>query len=181
MFLLIGAAVPFAAQRFDGLPVWVSWVLSATLVATGVATFVALATKRLLAAALLPAAGVAVGFVFVVTAVFPMADTFKSGREFAEVIREATAESRAAGNPVLAFGIGNLPDSYSFYSNGVYFVKTNDVADLAAHLDQRARVLAVVRSANLKELADQLGRRLEIVATTGDTPRDVALIANRPE
>ena len=109
-----------------------------------------------------------------------MSDSFKSGRAFALEIREATAASRAAGHPVIAFDVGNLTDQYAFFSEGVYFVRTDSSKDLASHLDSDARVLAVVNAQRLDELPDDLERRLEVLATTRASRREVALIANRP-
>ena len=162
------------------LPAWVFWVLGVLLLATGVATLVALVRKQLLHAALAPAIGLAAAYIFISVSVFPMSDSFKSGRAFALEIREATAESRAEGHAVLAFDIGNLTDQYAFYSDGVYFIKSADEADLAAHLDQGARVLAVANADRLNELPDDLEQRLEVLATTRGSRRNVALIANHP-
>ena len=169
-----------AAQRVELLPAWVFWVLGALLLATGVATLAALVRKRLLHAALAPAIGLAAAYIFISMSVFPMTDAFKSGRAFALEIKEATAESRAEGHTVIAFDIGNLTDQYAFFSDGVYFIKTDNEADLARHLDQGARVLAVANADRLDELPDDLEARLEVLATTRGSRRNVALIANRP-
>lgn len=180
LFGLLGAAAPIAAQRVELVPAWVFWVLGVLLLATGAATLVALVKKQLLHAALAPAIGLAAAYVFISMTVFPMSDAFKSGRAFALDIRESTTESRAAGHAVLAFDIGNLTDQYAFYSDGVYFIKTNSEADLARHLDQSARVLAVVNADRLDDLPDELEQRLEVLATTRGSRRNVALIANHP-
>ncbi len=180
LFCLLGAAAPFAAPRVEWLPAWVFWVLGGLLLATGAATLIALVKKQLLGAALAPAIGVAAAYVLISVTVFPMSDSFKSGRAFALEIREATAASRAAGHPVVAFDIGNLTDQYAFFSEGVYFVKTDSSKDLASHLDSDTRVLAVVNAQRIGELPDDLERRLEVLATTRASRRDVALIANRP-
>jgi hypothetical protein len=150
------------------------------LLATGAATLVALVRKQPLHAAVAPAIGLAAAYVFISLTVFPMSDAFKSGRAFALDIRESTTESRAEGHAVLAFDIGNLTDQYAFYSDGVYFIKTDSEADLARHLDQSARVLAVVNADRLDELPDDLEQRLEVLATTRGSRRNVALIANYP-
>ena len=181
LFCLLGAAAPFAAQRVELLPAWVFWVLGALLLATGAATLAALVKKQLLHAALAPAIGLAAAYVFISVSVFPMSDAFKSGRAFALEIRDATAVSRADGHAVIAFDVGTLTDQYAFYSDGVYFIKTNNEADLAAHLDQDSRVLAVTNADRLDELPDDLEQRLEVLATTRGSRRNVALIANHPE
>jgi len=178
LLLLLGAAVPFATDRVDGIPALTFWVLSLLLVITGASTVIAIAGKRLLRAALLPAVGLSVLYVVIAVAVFPAANSIKSGREFAVEIGQATATSRAEGHPVLAYDIGNLTDPYALYSNGVYFVKTDDVEELKAHLDQEARVLAVVNPNVLEELPDDLRHRLEVIARTPVSRRDAILIAN---
>jgi 4-amino-4-deoxy-L-arabinose transferase-like glycosyltransferase len=180
LLLAFGIAAPVAAGRVEGLPAWVFWILGPVLVLTGAVTLTAVARRRLLPAALTPAAGIAVVYLFIAALVFPMADAFKSGRDFALTIRDATAASRAASQPVLAFDIGNLTDQYAFYSDGVYFVRTGDADALASHLAQPARVLAVVNAARLDELPGPLRERFEVLATTRGSRRDVALIANRP-
>jgi hypothetical protein len=119
-------------------------------------------------------------FLFVAIAVFPMADAFKSGRDFAGVIEEETAASRAAGHEVLALDLGNLPIHYAFYTNGIYTVETKEIADLARHLDQDAQVFAVANAKRLGELPDEIRARMAIIATTRASRRDVALIINRP-
>jgi len=180
LLILLGAAVPFAAQRIDEVPSWVIFVLAGILLATGLFTLWAVVKKNLFAAAVLPAAGFAAVYLFVASVVLPMADAFKSSRNFAEIIVVETADSRAAGHEVLAFDLGNLPIHYAFYTDGIYTVETNKAADLARHLDQEARVWAVANAKRLGELPAGIRDTVEIVATTHASRRDVALIANRP-
>jgi 4-amino-4-deoxy-L-arabinose transferase-like glycosyltransferase len=180
LFCLLGAAAPFAAERVDEFPAWVLWVLASTLLVIGVATFIAVASRRLLGAALTPAVGLAVLYLVIASVVFPMANDFKSGREFAGVLREAVDRWQPAGQRVLACDIGNLTDQYAFYSDGVYFIRTNEVTDLAAYLHQQQRVLAVINQALIEELPQRQQQRLEVLATTHGSRRDIALIANRP-
>jgi 4-amino-4-deoxy-L-arabinose transferase-like glycosyltransferase len=180
LLILLGAAAPFAAQRVDEIPAWVIYVLAGVLLATGLTTLWAVVKKNLFAATVLPAAGFAAAYLLVASVVLPMADAFKSSRAFAEVIAEQTAESRAAGHGILAFDLGNLPIHYAFYTNGIYTVETNDSSDLARHLDQDARVWAVANAKRLDELPAGIREKVEIVATTHASRRDVALIANHP-
>jgi hypothetical protein len=79
----------------------------------------------------------------------------------------------------MAFDLGNLPVHYAFYTNGIYTIETKDSADLARHLDQDAQVWAVANAKRLDELPTAIRDRLEIVATTRASRRDVALITNR--
>ena len=180
LLILLGSAVPFAAQRVDEVPSWTIFVLAGILLATGLSTLWAVVKKNLFAAAVLPAAGFAAAYLFVAAVVLPMADAFKSSRNFAEIIVVETADSRAAGHEVLAFDLGNLPIHYAFYTDGIYTIETNKAADLARHLDQEARVWAVANAKRLDELPAGIRDTVEIVATTHASRRDVALIANHP-
>jgi 4-amino-4-deoxy-L-arabinose transferase-like glycosyltransferase len=178
--ILLGAVAPFAAQRVDEVPSWVIIVVAGILLATGLSTLWAVIKKNIFAATVLPAVGFAAAYLFVAAVVLPMADAFKSSRNFSEVIAQETAESRSAGHEVLAFDLGNLPIHYAFYTNGIYTVETKRSEDLARHLDQEGRVWAVVNAKRLDELPAEIRERLQIVATTHASRRDVALIANHP-
>jgi len=180
LLILLGAAAPFAAQRVDEVPAWVIYALASVLLATGLTTLWAVVKRNLFAATVLPAAGFAAAYLLVAAVVLPMADAFKSSRAFAEVIAEETTESRAAGHEVLAFDLGNLPIHYAFYTNGIYTIETNDSSDLARHLDQDARVWAVANAKRLDELPPGIREKVEIVATTHASRRNVALITNHP-
>jgi 4-amino-4-deoxy-L-arabinose transferase-like glycosyltransferase len=179
LLILLGAAAPFAAQRVDEVPPWVIFSLAGLLLATGLATLWSTIKRNLLAAATVPGMGFATAFLFVAIAVFPLADAFKSSREFAGVIAEKTAASRAAGHEVLAFDLGNLPIHYAFYTNGIYTVETKEIEDLIRHLEQDEAVLAVANAKRLDELPGEIRNRLTIVATTHASRRDVALVTNR--
>ncbi len=178
LLTLLGVAAPFAARRVDEFPSWVIYALAGLLLATGLTTLWVAFKRNLFAAAVLPAAGFAATLLFVASVVLPMADSFKSSRDFAEVIAIETAESRAAGHRVVAFDLGNLPIHYAFYTNGIYTIETSRPEDLARHLEQEARVLAVANARRLDELPAELRERMEIIATTRASRRDVALVAN---
>jgi 4-amino-4-deoxy-L-arabinose transferase-like glycosyltransferase len=180
LLTLLGAAAPFAAQRVDEVPTWIIFALAGLLLATGLSTLFAIIKKNTFAAATLPGAGFAALFLFVAVFVYPMADAFKSSREFAGVIAVETADSRTAGHEVLAFDLGNLPIHYAFYTNGIYTVETKEIADLVRHLDRDQPVFAVANAERLDELPPEIRERIEIVATTHASRRDVALISNRP-
>ena len=180
LLTLLGALAPFAAQRVDEVPSWVIFALAGLLLATGLATLWAVIKKIDFAAAVLPGAGFAVVFLVVAMIVYPMANAFKSSREFAIVIAEETAPSQAAGHEVLAFDLGNLPIHYAFYTNGLYTVETGAIKDLVRHLDRDQHVFAVVNAKRLDELPPEVRERMTIIATTHASRRDVALITNQP-
>jgi 4-amino-4-deoxy-L-arabinose transferase-like glycosyltransferase len=179
LLTLLGAAAPFAAGRVDKIPSWVIYVLAGLLLAIGLATLWAVVKKHDLAAAIVPGTGFAAAFLLVAIVVFPMANEFKSGRGFAGVIAEKTAISRSEGHEILAFDLGNLPVHYAFYTNGIYTVETKEIADLIRHLDREELVFAVADAKRLDELPPEIRDRVEIVATTHASRRDVVLIANR--
>jgi 4-amino-4-deoxy-L-arabinose transferase-like glycosyltransferase len=179
LLMLLGAAAPFAASRVDEVPSWVVFSLAGLLLATGLATLWSVIKKNDFAAAVVPGVGFAAAFLFVAIAVYPMANVFKSSREFAGVIAEKTAASRSAGHEVLAFDLGNLPIHYAFYTNGIYTIETKDIAHLERHLDQDEQVWAVANQKRMNELSPEIRERIEIFATTRASRRDVALISNR--
>jgi 4-amino-4-deoxy-L-arabinose transferase-like glycosyltransferase len=180
LLLALGVAAPLASQRVEEFPPWVVWVLGPLLILTGAVTLAAVVRRRLLQAALTPAVGLATVYLVIASVIFPMADDFKSGRDFAVLIRQAVDRWQPEGQRVLACDIGNLTDSYAFYSDGVYFIRTNEISDLADYLSREERVLAVVNQALVEELPPQLQQRLEVLAATSGSRRDVALIANVP-
>jgi 4-amino-4-deoxy-L-arabinose transferase-like glycosyltransferase len=178
LLTLLGAAAPFAAQRVDEVPSWVIFTLAGLILATGLATLWAVIKKIDFAAAVFPGVGFAAVFLFVADVVYPIANAFKSSREFATVIAEETAPSLVAGHEVLSFDLGNLPIHYAFYTNGLYTVETGAIKALERHLDRDDHVFALVNAKRLDELPTEIQERLEIIATTHASRRDVALISN---
>ena len=178
LLILLGGAAPFAAQRVDEVPAWIIFVLAGLLLAIGLSTLWAVIKKNDLAAVVVPGVGFATVFLFVAILVYPIANTFKSGRDFAAVIAEETAVSWADGHDIVAFDLGNLPIHYAFYTDGIYTVETKDIADLVQHLDRDEQVFAVTNAKRLDELPAAIRERIEIVATTHASRRDVALIVN---
>ncbi len=180
LLILLGVAAPFAAQRVDEFPTWIIHVLACLFLATGFSTLWAIIKEKDFAATVLPGVGFATAFLFVAMLVYPMANTFKSSREFAGVIAVETAGSVADGRDVLAFDLGNLPIHYALYTNGLYTVETREISDLARHLERDEHVFALANAKRLDELPTALRERIEIIATTHASRRDVALISNRP-
>jgi 4-amino-4-deoxy-L-arabinose transferase-like glycosyltransferase len=180
LLTLLGAAAPFAAERVDAVPAWTVFALAGLLLATGLSTLWAVTKSNLYTASVVPAVGFALIYLFAAAVVFPAANAVKSSREFAEVIVAETAASRAAGHQIVAFDVGNLPVAYALFGNGLYTIETNDSATLARHLRQEGRVFAVANAARLEELPPGLRDRLEVIATTNASRREVALIVNRP-
>jgi 4-amino-4-deoxy-L-arabinose transferase-like glycosyltransferase len=180
LLILLGVVAPFAAQRVDEVPSWVIFSMAGLLLATALATLWAAIKRNLLATAIVPGVGFAIAFLFVAAVVFPMADAFKSGRDFAAIIEEETAASRAAGHEVLALDLGNLPIHYAFYSNGIYAVETKEIDDLARHFDRDQQVFAIANAKRLGELPTEIRDRMEVISITHASRREVVLISNRP-
>ena len=180
LLALVGLAVPLvAADRVEHLPAALAWLFGALLLAAGVATLWLVRRRSILGAALAPAAGVAVAYLLVATAVYPLFEERKSSRPFALRIAEVTADSRAAGLPVVAYDLGNLPEPFAFYSDGVYTVETNDPEKLRRHLERPEQVFAVVNGDRLEPLSEALRARLRVIDETRLSRRRVLLVTNR--
>jgi len=175
---LAGVAVPIIARGREEAPYWMALCLAAVLLAAGVVTLWACRGRRPLRAALAPAAGFAIGYLFLVTVAYPALEPRKSARPFAEEAAAASAASRAAGHQVLAYDLSNLPEAFAFYGNGFYTVETQDPAVLAAHLSQSDTVWALVNRPGLDTLSPALRDRLVIVDETYLASRDVLLVKN---
>jgi 4-amino-4-deoxy-L-arabinose transferase-like glycosyltransferase len=179
LLTLVGAALPVAARGREEAPYWMALALAALLRGTGLATLWASRRSRPLAAALTPAAGLAAGYLFAVTCLYPALEPVKSARPFAERMAEATAGSRALGHRVVALDLSNLPEAFAFYSDGVYTVETQDPARLAEHLSQADEVWAVTSRTGFEDLPADTRERAEIVDETQLGRRDVLLVRNR--
>jgi hypothetical protein len=76
--------------------------------------------------------------------------------------------------------VGTLTFSFNFYSDGVYFEETDDLDELARHLDRPSRVFAVIRGDLLDDLPPGLRERIDVLDEMHGGRRDAALISNRP-
>lgn len=179
LLVLIAAALPFAARRVEEVSAAAAWTVAGLFAATGAVTLVYAARRRALAAAVTPAGGLALAYLFVVTAVYPAFEPRKSARPLAERLVEVTAESRAQDVPVLAYAIGNVPEALAFYSNGLYTVEVEDPAVLARHLERPEPAWAVVDGDRLDALSAELRRRLVVVERTRLARRPILLVTNR--
>jgi 4-amino-4-deoxy-L-arabinose transferase-like glycosyltransferase len=178
LLVLIGLAAPFAAKQAEQLLPWMLWAFAGVLLAAGAATIWFAVKRRILPAALAPAAGLAVAYLLVAAVVYPRFEGRKSARPFALRIAEVTADSRAAGLPVLAYDLGNLPEPFAFYSDGMYTVETDDPEVLRRHLELSEEVFAVVNGASLEPLPEALRERLGVIDSTRLARRSVLLVTN---
>ena len=178
LLVLIGILVPLAADRAAELEAWMPWVFAGLFLTAGAATLWFALKRRTLLAALTPAAGLALAYLLVATAVYPLFESRKSARKFALRVKEVTADSRAAGVPVVAYDLGNLPEPFAYYSNGMYTVETDDPEVLRRHLERQDRVFAVVNGERLEPLPIFLRQRIGVIDSTRLSRRQVLLVTN---
>jgi len=182
LLALVGAALPFVAARQDlagdyGVAGWMVGVFAATLVLAGLVTlWGCLRSPR--TAALAPAAAFVVLYLFAATWVYPVLEPSKSSRPFAQRLAAATADARAAGEPVLTYDLSNLPEAFAFYGDGLYTVPAETPAAISRHLDQPGEAWAVIRAPVLDEVEAVVGRPLRVVAADHLSRRDVLLVTN---
>ncbi len=176
---VIGLAMPWVALRREEFPYWIAVVLGAGLLVTGLATLWACRRSLVMRAALTPAAGFAASFLFVTAFVYPVFDQWKSARSFSLRLKAATERSRTAGHEVIAFDLGNLPEAFAFYSDGVYTVETKNPEILAVHLRQPAEAWAVLTRAGLDQLAADVRGPIVTVETARLSREEVLLVTNR--
>lgn len=176
LLALAGAALPLVARERDEVPYWIALVLAGVLFASGVATLRACRRREPLQAALTPAAGFAVGYLFAVTFLYPALEPRKSARAFSLKVANATAESRAAGQEVVAYDLANLPEAFAFHGDGLYTVETKNPEVLVEHLHQSQEAWAVVHRPGLELLPPDLREGLEVVAEDRLGRRDVVLV-----
>jgi len=180
LLALVAAALPFAAARVDEVSPPAALALAALLLATGVATLAYAARARPLAAALTPAAGIALTYLIVVTTLYPAWEPKKSARPLAERLVDLTADSRAHGVPVLAYALGNVPKSLAFYTDGLFTVETDDPTHLARHLERPEPAWAIADGNHLHPLPTPLLRRLFVLHRTRLSRQPILLLTNHP-
>lgn len=177
--VIVGLAAPFLVARKGYMTVAQALIPSFALAAGGAAALFFLRRGQLRRAVLGTIAGTALAYLTTSTIVFPLLDSIRSARNFSVAMAEASAESRKAGHPVLAFDVGNLPEAFAFYSNGVYTKTTSEPADLAQHLASPDRVLAVVDEHDLPVLSEAQRAGLVVLRREQLGGKHIVLVANR--
>ncbi len=181
LFVLTGVALAVMAasgRDLHEVPVWMALVLSGIITSMGAAVLVFALRSRPLRSVQTTAAGMVALYLFATACIYPALDPVKSARDFALIIKDTSAESRAAGHQVVAWRTGNLPNSFAFYTNGLYTVDTNDPEVLAAHLRQSATVFAVVQASTLGDVPADALAHAWVVDRTRLSRRDLLLISN---
>jgi 4-amino-4-deoxy-L-arabinose transferase-like glycosyltransferase len=154
------------------------WPAAVALAVGGLAILTCAARGRAGSAIVATVAATAAVYLTVVTFVFPAANPAKSARDLAIAMRDASAASRAAGERVAAYRLGNLHEALAFYS-GVYTLEIQDPAALAQHLKRPAEVYAVLDEPSLADLPAALRERLTVVSRQVRARRTVVLVTNR--
>jgi 4-amino-4-deoxy-L-arabinose transferase-like glycosyltransferase len=179
VFALAGLGLPVAARRYPEFPATPALVLAVALLVGGIAIVVASLKRGVRGSALATAAAACVVFLAAAWTVFPAMDPLRSARAFAGEVKDVSVASRAAGDPVLAYRIGNLPQAIAFFTNGLYTRETEDPAELASHLMREREVFALADRSQLELLPPAALRRVVVLRSADLASRDVVLISNR--
>ena len=168
--VLVGLALPLVGRRS---PVPLPLVPLAVTVVVGGLAVVFAAARSVRVAALTAAAAFGMIFLAGVLLVEPGLEAIKSARPFSRELAALTAPARAEGMPVLAWRLANLPEAFSYYTDGVYTVETGDEAALRAHLARPGTPWAAV---NLDALPVDLRDAVVVQAQTELSRLRVGLI-----
>ena len=179
VFAAAALALPIAARRYPDYPKAPLLAVAAVMLAGGAAIAIVASRGRVRGAVLAAAAAVSVAYVTAAAVAYPAFDPFRSARAFTAEVEAATAGSRAVGERVLAYRIGNLPQAIALYSNGLYTVETAEPADLASHLMRDAEVFAVADRPQLALLSPEARGRIAVLRSAELASRTVVLISNR--
>lgn len=179
LFLAAAIGVPLASGRIAWLPEPAVWSLAVAFLVGGGA--IAWSALRLSPRAQVVSTALATALLYLttVTAVYPALDETKSARGFSLALEGATRASRASGERVLAFRLGNLPEAISFYS-GVYTLEARKLDDLFRHLEGADPAFAAIDERVLDELPASLRERLSVIARDELSRKRVVLVTTGP-
>ncbi len=180
LFLAAGVGVPFAAGRAGAFPAIAVSALSAALLAGGAT--LGWSALRSGPRAQVASVTFAAALLYLATAslVYPALDGTKSARRFALELEAASRASRAAGERVVAFRLGNVPEAIAFYS-GVYTLETTKLEELVRHLERPGAPFAALDERVLTELPAGLRERLTVLAKDELSRKQVVLVTARRE
>ena len=184
LMILAAVAAPIVAPRQGEELVVPAAGLAAVLGAGGLGILVAAARGRAWRSVVWTGATFAAALLVAVSLVFPALNPQKSGRELGVTIRDATAESRARGRPVLGLdledvpgvGLGNVPKAVNFYSDGVYLKEVSTAEQLIAELSVGGPVFLLANEANLPPLPEEIERRMSVVYSTRLSRKDLVFL-----
>lgn len=162
LLLLTAAALPVAVARTVpglGLP-WLPAALA--LGGAGIATLISAFIARPSTAVRVLAIGMGAAYLAAVTWIYPRFDAIKSARVLGEKARQVAGQARAKGDPVLAYGVGNLVQGIAFYSDGVYLRVEDDLAAVAGQLALDRPAYAVIDSEGYSNLPEAVRAHLTV-------------------
>ncbi len=176
VLLLAAVAAPIAAPRFSDDLTAPAFGLAAVLGLGACAILQAAARGRALRSVRWSGATLAAGMLVAVSFIHPRLNPSKSGRELATIMRDETAESRAAGRPVLSLGLSNVLHSVNFYSDGVYLKEIDDPQAVIADLSSGDATHLLANEALLPPLPEELLAKMHVVYSTRLSRKDLLLL-----
>ncbi len=180
VLLLAAVAAPIAAPRFgDELRV-PAFALAAALGLGALGALQAAVRGLALRSVQWSGAALAAGMLVAVSFIYPPLNPSKSGRELATIMRAETAESRAAGRPVLALGLINVLHSVNFYSDGVYLQEVDDPEEVVAALSSGDVTHVLVNEKLLPPLPVDLQAKMHVVYSTRLSRKNLQLLRFDP-
>ena len=180
LLILLGVAAPFAAQRVDEFPTWIIHVLAGLFLATGFSTLWTIIKGKDFAATVFPGSPSQQPFSSWRSSFTRWPTHLNRAASSRYVIAEETAPSRSQVARYSPSTSATCPSTTPSTQTAIYTVETKEIADLARHLDRDEKVFAVANAKRLDELPPEIRERIDIIATTHASRRDVALISNHP-
>ncbi len=180
IMMLAGLAVPFVAPRFSDSLIAPAAALAAALTVGGCGALAMAVRGFVLRSVQWLGATMATAMLVAVIFVYPPLNPDKSGRELATTLRDATAESRAAGRSVLAYDLDNIPRAVNFYSDGVYLQDVTSAEELISNLPSGAETYLLANKKTLPPLPEALRQRMSTVYTTRLSRKDLLLLRFQP-
>jgi 4-amino-4-deoxy-L-arabinose transferase-like glycosyltransferase len=162
VLLFSSIALPFAIARAVptlGIP---SLPLALALAGAGVATLAAVYFRSPPITARTLAIGMGAVYLAAVTWVYPRFDAIKSARALGERLREVAGPAHARGEPVLAYGLGNVIQGIAFYSDGVYVRVVDDLGAVAYELGGDRPAYVVIDSESFSKLPEAVRAHLQV-------------------
>jgi len=172
---VVGEDLASEVRRTGALP---AVLLGLTLGATGLVVLVAALRGRGVFSVRASIVGSCLTYLVLATWLYPALDPVKSSRAFSERLLIATADYRENGGTIPSYGLSNLPEAFSFYTEGVYFEELEQPEQLAAHLGARTAAYAVVDEELLPTLPDPVRDRLRVIERARLSRKQVALVSN---
>lgn len=176
IFVLAAAAALVAANRIDDNLLLPAAALAVVLAAGGAGILTMAVRGAAWRSVVWTGATMAAVMLTAVSFVYPALNPSKSGRELALTVRDATAESRAAGRPVLGFDLGNVPRPVNLYSDGVYLDLIDSPEELIERLSSDEAVYLLANVKTLPPLPDPVERRKRVVYSTNLSRKDLQLL-----